>query len=71
MNKATCSTGEAAKKVGVSSQTLHTWVQSGRIAPPKSVAVGRTFIFVWTAADVERAKKFKGTLKRGPKPKKK
>jgi hypothetical protein len=25
---------------------------------------------IWTAADVERAKKFKGSLKRGPKPKK-
>jgi hypothetical protein len=25
---------------------------------------------IWTEADVERAKKFKGTLKRGPKPKK-
>ena len=69
MYEKACTTREAAKKVGVSSQTLHTWVETGRIVEPKSVVVGKSFIRIWTKADIERAKKFKGTLRRGPKPK--
>jgi excisionase family DNA binding protein len=71
MGEKTCSTGEAAKKVGVSSQTLHTWIGAGKIPAPKTVVVGKSFICLWSSADIERARKFRGTLKPGPKPKKK
>jgi excisionase family DNA binding protein len=70
MTGETCSTGEVAKKVGVSSQTLHTWIDSGKIAAPKSARVGKSFILLWSKVDIDRARKFKGTLKRGPRPKK-
>jgi DNA-binding transcriptional MerR regulator len=70
MDEKTWSTREVASKVGVSSQTLHTWIETGKIAAPRSVTVGKSFIRLWTKADIDRARKFKGTLKRGPKPKK-
>lgn len=63
------STGDAAKKIGVSRQTLQAWIDSENIPMPKLEKVGRISIRLWTEADIERARKFKGTLKRGPKPK--
>jgi DNA-binding transcriptional MerR regulator len=71
MEQETCTSGKAAKKVGVSIQTLHTWIETGKIQSPLSVPVGKTFMLLWTEADIDRARKFKGTSKRGPKPKKK
>lgn len=63
------STEEAAEQIGVSRQTLFTWIRKGFIATPKAIAVGKTLIRLWTKTDIKRARKFKGTLKRGPKPK--
>jgi excisionase family DNA binding protein len=62
----TFSTGEVAKQIGVSRQTLQTWIAAGRIAAPKAFEVGGMSVRMWTAADVERVRKFKGTLKPGP-----
>jgi len=70
MDAKTYSTEAAAKKIGVSRQTLHSWLGAGNIPAPKSVDLGQRSILLWTAADIERARKLKGTLKRGPKPKK-
>ena len=70
MDEKTYSTGEVAAKVGVSRQTLFTWIEKGQVAAPKPIAVGKNSIRLWTKADIERVRKFKGTLKRGPKPKK-
>jgi excisionase family DNA binding protein len=64
----TYSTEAAAKKIGVSRQTLHTWVEAGKIAFPASVKLGQRSILLWSSADIAQARKFKGTLKRGPKP---
>jgi excisionase family DNA binding protein len=64
-------TTEAAAKIGVSRQTLHAWIESGQIDAPKPVEMGQRLIRFWTVADIDRARKFKGTLKSGPKPKKK
>jgi predicted DNA-binding protein (UPF0251 family) len=66
MDSKTYSTEAAAKKIGVSRQTLHAWIDAGNIAVPKSVAFGRRSILLWTAAHIELARKFKGTLKPGP-----
>jgi predicted DNA-binding transcriptional regulator AlpA len=72
MHGRTCSTEAAAKKIGVSRQTLHTWIEAGNIALPTSVELGKKrSILLWTKSDIERARRFKGTLKRGPKQKKK
>ena len=70
MDEKTYSTGEVAEKVGISRQTLFTWIEKGQVVAPKPIAVGKTSIRLWTKTDIERVQKFKGTLKRGPKPKK-
>jgi DNA-binding transcriptional MerR regulator len=66
----TYSTGEAAKKIGISRQTLQAWIDNDAIQTPKLEKVGRIAIRLWTDADIERARKFKGTLKPGRKVKK-
>jgi DNA-binding transcriptional MerR regulator len=60
----TYSTGEVAKQIGVSRQTLHAWIAKG-FAKPKAIEVGGATIRLWTDADIERARRFKGTLKAG------
>jgi predicted DNA-binding transcriptional regulator AlpA len=64
----TCSTEAAAKKIGVSRQTLHAWIEARKIAFPASVKLGQRSILLWSSADIAQARKFKGTLKRIPKP---
>ena len=63
-------TAEAATKIGVSRQTLHTWIEGGKIVAPKPIALGQRPIRLWTEADIQAARRFRGSLKRGPKPKK-
>jgi len=55
--------------IGVSRQTLYTWIESGHVTPPKPIRVGRAFVRLWKRADIDRAAKAKGTLQRGPRPK--
>lgn len=64
-------TAEVAKLLKISRQTLHTWIEGGRIEAPKPIVVGQRAFRQWTVADVARARKFKGTLKPGPKRSKK
>jgi excisionase family DNA binding protein len=62
-------TSEVAEKIGVSHQTLRDWIDNAKIPAPKLIKVGKSSIRVWAKNDIENARKFKGTLKRGPKPK--
>src|SRR5882724_1043341 len=62
-------TADAAKKVGVSRQTLHSWINAGLVPVPKPVKVGRREFRLWTGHDIEKLKKFRGTFKRCPKEK--
>jgi excisionase family DNA binding protein len=71
MKSRTYTTYEAAARIGVSRQTVYMWIRRGEIVAPELIRVGKSFIRVWTLADIEQAKKFKGTLKTGPKPKNK
>jgi predicted DNA-binding transcriptional regulator AlpA len=71
MPKQTYTTGEAASLIGISRQTLQAWISEPTFKAPKPVVLANMSVRIWTEADVERAKKFKGTLRRGPKPKKK
>jgi predicted DNA-binding transcriptional regulator AlpA len=65
-------TAQTAAKIGVSRQTLYSWIASGLVPAPKSIPVGGASIRLWTQADVELAAKGKGKLKRGrPVPKRK
>jgi predicted DNA-binding transcriptional regulator AlpA len=64
-------TAEAAAAIGVSRQTLYSWIDGGKVIAPKLIVTGQKSIRLWTKADIERVKRFKGTLKPGPKSKKK
>jgi excisionase family DNA binding protein len=46
-------TGEAAKAIGVSRQTLQTWIADGKVNAPKLIGTTR----VWTHSQVEELKR--------------
>jgi excisionase family DNA binding protein len=71
MSPKTYSTREAAKQIGVSHQTLYDWIDSGKIAAPKPIKLGKMAVRFWTEGDIAKARKVKGTLKPGPRSKKK
>ena len=60
------STVEVARLLGISRQTLQTWIARGQVSAPE-ISVGGATVRMWSAMDIRRARKFKGTLKRGPK----
>jgi excisionase family DNA binding protein len=61
------STSDAAKQIGVSRQTLQSWIEKKRFPAPTLEKVGRVSIRLWTEANIKRARRFKGTLKPGRK----
>jgi excisionase family DNA binding protein len=63
-------TAEVARLVGVSRQTLQAWVKGQMIEAPKLIEIGNVSVRLWNKADVQRAKRFKGSLRPGPEPKK-
>jgi excisionase family DNA binding protein len=71
MDSKTHSTEAVAKLIGISRQTLHAWIDAGKIPAPKSVDFGRRSFLLWTKADIDRARKFESTERKpGPKLKK-
>jgi predicted DNA-binding transcriptional regulator AlpA len=64
----TYTTAEAAEKIGVSRSALYLWIGAGLVDAPKPIKLGRRSMRLWTRADIERVKKFKGSLPRGPRP---
>lgn len=64
-------TEQAAKEMGISRQTLQSWIKNKMIAIPKPTLDGARSKRLWTKADIERGSKFKGTLKSGRKSKSK
>jgi predicted site-specific integrase-resolvase len=68
--KKTYTTSEAATKIGVGFRTLNRWLSSGIIRPTGIPYGGNKFLWVWTKADLDRAKEIKATLKPGRKPRK-
>ena len=67
MEMKTYTTAEAAEKIGVTRQTLYLWIEADQIEAPKPIKLGQRTMRFWTKADIEKARKFKGTLKSGPK----
>ena len=58
--KASYTTAEVARAIGVDKKTLLRWLWNSKLAEPKQkVTVGTIENRVWSAADLERAKKFK------------
>jgi excisionase family DNA binding protein len=66
MTTKTYTTDQAAKKIGVSRQTLYTWIDAGKIEAPKQIQLGKRSMRFWTKADIERVCKFKGSPFREP-----
>jgi excisionase family DNA binding protein len=67
----TYTTAEAAAMIGISRQALYTWITDGKIDAPKPIELGKRSMRLWTKANIEKGRKFKGTLKSGPRSKKK
>jgi len=53
------STEDVARKVGISRVTLERWLARGKLRRPKNIRYGRNEFRNWTAADVERVRKYK------------
>jgi hypothetical protein len=69
--KKTYTTSEAAAKLGIGFRTLNRWLNNGVIRPAQGIPYGGgRFLWVWTQADIERARKIKAELKPGRKPRK-
>ena len=64
-------TAQVAKLLGIAKGTLLRWLYDGVLAEPKQVNVAGVNWRFWTDADIERARKVKATMRRGPKPKRK
>lgn len=58
--KASYTTAEVARAIGVNKSTLLRWLYVGKLAEPKeSVTVGTIENRVWSAADLARARAFR------------
>jgi len=68
MSSQLLSTVEVADEVGVPRATLQYWIKEGKIAAPRTRLRNGVAVRLWTAADVEKARKLRGTLRRGPEP---
>lgn len=55
-------TAEAATKIGVSRATLYNWIESGLVEAPEPIRQG---VRLWTASDIAKAARAKGTIKLG------
>ncbi len=62
------STKQAAKLIGVHRVTLQRWIAEGAVKPSESMKLDGGKVWLWTPADLEKARRFKATQKRGPKP---
>ena len=63
----TYSTSQVARMVGVSRQTLYTWLAAGLIDAPDQVTAGGASLMIWTEAHIKAARKVKGSQRPGPK----
>ena len=71
MGKKLYTTADVVKVAGIPRATLQFWVATRKISAPKVQLRGGKAVRLWTEADIERVRKFKGTLKPGPMAKKK
>jgi predicted site-specific integrase-resolvase len=50
------STREAAKKLGISYETLANYIAIGKVPAPEIVTVGRRVVHMWTDAEIEHVR---------------
>ena len=63
------STREAAKKLGVHLITLQRHASAGTVPAPAMQSIGGVKVRLWTARDIEKAKKILANIKPGRKKK--
>jgi len=68
--KKTYSTKQAAKLIGVHFVTLKRWLAARKIRPSIGTPMNGRTLWRFTDTDVDKFRRFKGTQKTGPKPKK-
>ena len=52
-------TGEAAKAVGISRQTLQAWIKTGLVKAPKMRLLNRVGARLWKESDIVRLRRVK------------
>ena len=57
--KASYSTAEIAKAIGVSKNTLLRWLYAGNLPEPERKTFGGVENRIWSSKDLERARKYK------------
>jgi DNA-binding transcriptional MerR regulator len=53
------STGEAAKRVGISRATLQAWIAKGKFDPPETKSLGKVTVRLWSQSDLARLRDIK------------
>jgi len=61
------STREAAKKLGISYETLATYIAVGKVPAPEIVTVGRRVVHMWTDAEIENVRQLLPKIANGRK----
>jgi predicted site-specific integrase-resolvase len=61
------STREAAKKLGISYETLATYIAVGKVPAPEIVTVGRRVVHMWTDAEIEHVRQLLPKIANGRK----
>lgn len=54
-----CSTGDAAKAVGITRATLQAWIANGKIVAPKAQDLGKLRVRLWTESDLNQLRRAK------------
>jgi excisionase family DNA binding protein len=62
MSPKLCSTGDAAKAVGISRATLQDWIAKGKITAPAVKVLGKVRVRLWSESDVAKLRREKAKL---------
>jgi excisionase family DNA binding protein len=52
----TYTTTEAAKKLGISRETLYQWLRAGKIPAPQQIRLGTKTQYLWSEKDIQATK---------------
>jgi excisionase family DNA binding protein len=58
-------TSEAAAWLGVSRETLYSWIRAGRVTAPPQITLGKRSMRVWSTRDIARVGRQGARIKRG------
>jgi hypothetical protein len=63
----TCSTRQAARKLGITNVTLIRYIQAGKVPAPKSATSGGMTIHFWTEEEIEHVRRLLPKIANGRK----